>query len=183
VKIHITDADRPEDELDPPPVVTPPVPEKRSAYASLIFTACVLIGTVVAIYTVFPARKNETINAALRNHRAPDPAWSLTAPAHDALVAWATGVLGDEPPLPDGMSVVGARALEIRHRRAIYVRYSLGDAHVSYVVQHAADAPADRTQRKDGPDLIEAWHDSGWTIIAIGPDASADDWKPRVGVP
>jgi hypothetical protein len=186
VKLIETDADRPEDEVDPPPVSTPPRPEKRSAYASLIFTACVLVGTVVAIYSIFPARKNETIYAALRNHRNADPEWHLPAPSRVQLEAWADGALGSSPPLPaagDDLTVLGARALRVRHRPGIYVRFTLEDYTVSYVVQHAGDAPTGRTTRHDGADQVESWRVGAWTCVAIGPTAKADQWKPRMGVP
>ena len=182
MKLVETDADRPDDEVEPPPVATPPRPEKRAAYASLIFTTAVLIGTVATIYSVFPARKNETINAALRAHRADAPSWQLERPARAELAAWATGVLVDAPPLP-ALDAVGARRLDVRHRAGIYVRFDVDGARVSYVVQHAGDAPADRTERRDGDELVEAWHSGAWTVIAIGPAARADAWKPRVGVP
>jgi hypothetical protein len=190
LKLIETDADRPEDEVESPPVSTPPRPEKQSAYASLIFTAAVLIGTVATIYSVFPARKNETVFAALRDHRAVDPDWHLAAPSRVELEAWSNGVLGTTPPLPAvgaDLTVLGARSLSIRHRRGMYVRFALVSAgvayQVSYVVQHAADAPAGRTSRQDHDDLIESWREGDWTVIAVGPAANAEIWKPRLGVP
>ena len=190
MKLIETDADRPEDEVDPPPVATPPRPEKRSAYASLIFTACVLIGTVATIYSVFPARKHETIYATLRNHRDPNPTWNLPAPSRTELEAWSGGVLGARPPLPEAgadLTALGARRLDVRHRPGIYVRFALGDGgvayQVSYVVQHAGDAPAGRTTRHDGDVQLESWRDGEWTCIAVGPTDKAELWKPRIGVP
>jgi hypothetical protein len=190
VKLIETDADRPEDEVEPALVSTPPRPEKRSAYASLIFTAAVLVGTVVAIYSVFPARKDETVFAALRDHRAVDPDWHLSAPSRLELDAWAGGVLGARPPLPEAgadLTVLGAHPVDIRHRPGVYVRFALAGAgtpyQVSYVVQHAHDAPAGRTSRHDGADVVESWRDGEWTCIAVGPAASAEIWKPRLGVP
>jgi hypothetical protein len=190
VKLVETDADRPEDDVDPPPVATAPRPEKRSAYASLIMTACVLVGTVATIYSIFPARKNETIYATLRNHRDTNPRWDLPAPTRVELEAWSDGVLGDRPPLPEAgadLTTLGARELVVRHRRGVYVRFALGDGgvayQVSYVVQHAGDAPAGRTSRRDGDEHLESWREGEWTCIAVGPAAKADQWKPRIGVP
>jgi hypothetical protein len=190
VKLVETDADRPEDEAEPKPLVTPSVPEKRRAYASLIFTAVTLIGTVVTIYTVFPARTHESAKAALDAHHQQDPKFQLAAPGHSQLLAWATGVLDGEPPMPaDGadLRALGARALDIRHRPAAYVRYAMGLGgvayQVSFVVQHAEDSPADRSSRVDGPDDVESWTDGAWKCIAVGPAAQAPLWKPRLGVP
>ena len=39
-------------------LVTPPRPPRRRVSVSLLFTLTVLIGTVVTIYAMFPARHN-----------------------------------------------------------------------------------------------------------------------------
>ncbi len=188
MKLVETDADRPEDEVEPPPVVTPPRPEKRRAYASLIFTAVTLVGTVVTIYSVFPERTHESAGAAVAAHRRADPAWLVASPDHAQLAAFVSGVLGGAPTLPaDGpdLRAIGALTLDIRHRPAAYVRFAVGaDATVvSYVVQRAEDSPAGRESRRDGDDDVESWSCGAWKCVAVGPAARAPDWKPRLGVP
>jgi hypothetical protein len=187
MKLVETDADRPEDEGEPAPAVTPPRPEKRRAYASLVLTLAVLVGTVVTIYMVFPARQNEATRQAVAAHRRAEQPWQLEAPSRAELEAWTLALVGRDAPLPrEGadLTIVGARAIEVLRHQAAFIRFRIGGAHeVSYLVQRTRDAPADRTSRGDGDDQIEAWRDGGWTVIAIGPGAGADAWRPRVGVP
>ena len=82
------------------PAVTPPRPPHRRVSVSLIFTLSVLIGTVVTIYMVLPARHDEIVTEAVRQHRATEPAWDLEAPTAGELRAWAIGVIGKDVPLP-----------------------------------------------------------------------------------
>src|SRR6476469_3626942 len=94
------------------PLVTPPRPPHRRVSVSLLFTLTVLIGTVVAIYLVFPARHNRLMTEAIEHHRDPAPAWDLTAPTAPELRAWSIGLLGKEPPLPAaGAKILGAARL------------------------------------------------------------------------
>lgn len=186
MKLVETDADRPEDETEPAPAVTPPVPEKRRAYASLIFTAMILVGTVVGIYSVFPARKDEATRQVVAQHRRGDAAWQLTAPSRAELAAWTLALAGDGAPLPPEhpeLTIVGARPVEIHHQDAAFMRFRIGSDEVSYLVAPTADAPEGRASQRSGDDQIEAWRTGKWTCIAVGPAASAEAWKPRIGVP
>jgi hypothetical protein len=186
MKLVETDADRPEDETEPAPAVTPPVPEKRRAYASLIFTAAILIGTVVGIYSVFPARKDEATRQVVSQHRRSDVAWQLAAPSRAELEAWTLALAGDGAPLPPEhaeMTIVGARPIEIHHRDAAFMRFRVGSDEVSYLVAPTSDAPEGRASRRTGDDHIEAWRSGKYTCIAVGPAASADAWKLWIGVP
>jgi hypothetical protein len=187
VKLVETDADRPEDEAEPPPAVTPPVPEKRRAYASLTFTLAVLVGIVVTIYTVFPARKVEATRVTVAQHRQAEPRWQLVAPSHAELAAWTLALLGPGAPLPSeraGLAVIGARPIEVRHREAAVMRLGLeGAGEVTYLVVPARDAPEGRVSRVDGAERIESWRAGAWTCIAVGPEATAAAWGPPLGVP
>ena len=80
-------------------LVTPPRPPHRRVSVSLLFTLTVLIGTVVTIYAMFPARHNLLMTEALALHREP-PAWDLNAPSGDEARGWLIGVVGNNPPMP-----------------------------------------------------------------------------------
>ena len=182
MKLVETDADRPEDESEPPPAVTPPVPEKRRAYASLIFTAAILVGTVVGVYWAFPASAEEATRQAVHHHRADGP-WQLAAPSRAELAAWALALVGEDAPLPadaPDLTIVGARPVEVRHHDAAFVHFRIGGDDVSLLVSDAADG---RRTRRDGDDQVESWRCGAHSCIAVGPAASAEQWKPRVGVP
>jgi hypothetical protein len=186
VKLVDTDEDRPDDDDGPAPAVRPPRPEKRQAMVSLVLTMTILIGTVVAIYTVFPARNNEIMSVATSNHRKPEQAWQLVAPGGTELSAWALALLGNYPPLPDadqGLTIVGARPVEVLHRKAAFVGYVVDGDPVSYLVQRAHDAPPRRVSRRDGDDVVESWRSGAWTCVAVGPATSADRWRAQLGVP
>ena len=89
-------------------VVTPPPPLHRRVSVSLLFTLTVLVGTVVAIYMVFPRRDNVLVTAAIAQHRQP-PSWDLAQPTAAELRAWAIGVVGKEVPLPARTRSSGVR--------------------------------------------------------------------------
>src|SRR5258706_6590527 len=96
------------------PIVTPPRPPHRRVSVSLLFTLSVLIGTVVTIYVVFPARHGVLITEAIDRHRDPAPAWDLLSPSTGELRAWAIGVAGKDVPLPPtDLALIGARRLDI----------------------------------------------------------------------
>jgi hypothetical protein len=186
VKLVETDADRPEDESEPAPLVTPSRPEKRRAYASLIFTLAVLTGTVVTIYTVFPARAHEATKQTLAAHRHAEPRWELEDPTRAELEAWTLGLVGDAPLPADGVdvSVIGARPVEILRNHAAFVRFRIsGGIEVSYLVQRASAAPATSGDRREGDDLVATWRDGPWTVIAVGPADRAETWRARMGGP
>ena len=186
MKLVDTDEDRPDDDDGPAPAVRPPRPEKRQAMVSLLLTMTILVGTVVTIYTVFPARHNEVMSVATSNHRKDAETWQLAAPGATELSAWALALLGNYPPLPAGdpaLTIVGARPVEVLRRKAAFVGYQLDGAAVSYLVVRAHDAPPRRVTRRDREDVVESWRSGAWTCVAIGPAASADRWRPQLGVP
>src|SRR5262249_33119396 len=95
-------------------IVTPPRPPHRRASGSLLFTLSVLVGTVVTIYVVFPARHGVLVTEAIEHHREVSPAWDLAAPSPAELRAWAIGAAGKDVPLPPGeLEVIGARKIDI----------------------------------------------------------------------
>ena len=100
------------------PRVTPPRPPHRRVSISLLFTLSVLIGTVVTIYTVLPARDDVLATEALHQHREAPAAWDLDAPTAAELRAWAIGVVGKGVPLPaETATIVGARRIDARQSR------------------------------------------------------------------
>src|SRR5215216_1594696 len=116
-------------------LVTPPRPPHRRVSVSLLFTLSVLIGTVVTIYLVLPARHNVLLTEAVDYHRGAET-WDLDAPTMPELRAWAIGLVGKDVPLPtDGAKIVGAKRVEILNRDAALVRLQIGDDHVTYLVQ------------------------------------------------
>ncbi|HEU4732679.1 MAG TPA: hypothetical protein VFT22_32510, partial [Kofleriaceae bacterium] len=131
-------------------LVTPPRPPHRRVSVSLVFTLTVLVGTVVTIYAMFPARNNVLVTEALERHRDASPAWDLVAPGPAELRAWAIGVVGKDPPLPgegtaSGPPVVGAARLQILNRAAALIRIRIGGDEVTYLVQHARGIAPDRS--------------------------------------
>src|SRR5262245_29153978 len=108
-------------------LITAPRPPHRRVSVSLLFTLSVLIGTVVTIYLVLPARHNLLLTTAIELHRDADPNWDLDAPSTGELRAWAIGLVGKNVPLPsDGATIIGARRLEILHRSAALMRLQIG---------------------------------------------------------
>jgi hypothetical protein len=186
VKLVDTDQEGPKEIEEAPPHATPPRPEHRRVAVSFLFTLVVLVGTVVTVYTVFPARHNVLVTAALTEHRRSAPEWELDRPRPAELSSWAVGVLGGRPPIPEatsGIQVVGARAIDVLDRRAAVIDYRLGGADVTYVVQRAHDVPPRRVSRDDGDDRVESWRAKQWTIVVVGPTGSAEMWAPFMGVP
>ena len=150
---------------------------------SLGFTVAVLLGTVVTIYAVFPARHNYLATAATEAHHASD-GWQVAAPTTDMLRVWALGILGEEVPLPAAapdLAVVGARRVELLNRPAAVIRYRIADSDVTMVIQRSRDPGARRVSRSEGGDHVESWRRGKWSIAAVGPDATAAAWAPRVG--
>src|SRR5262245_22649562 len=100
-------------------LVTPPRPPHRRVSVSLLFTLSVLIGTVVTIYLVLPARHNVLLTAAIERHRETDVSWERQEPTPGEARAWALGILGKDVPLPDGATrIIGVRRVEVLHRSA-----------------------------------------------------------------
>jgi hypothetical protein len=161
-------------------LVTPPRPPHRRVSVSLVFTLSVLIGTVVTIYTVFPARHNVLTSEALDHHRETQPVWDLSAPTSAELHAWTIGVVGKDPPLPD-VPAIGARRIEILQRHAALIRYKIGSDEVTYVVGHAARISPDHHEVHVGDLRAVSWPHGAFVCAGVGPDATAATWLPALG--
>jgi len=185
MKLVDTDDDDPSAHPEPPVRSTPPRPAKRQVTVSLLLTVMILGGTVIAVFTIFPERHNELITSTVAAHRT-NAEWEITSPPDAEIRMWARAVLGEAPPLPEpsaSLTPVGVRSLTILARRAAFVRYRVGDSDVSYLVQRARDIPKRRVRTIDGADAIEAWRRGPWTCVVVGPAATADRWRPVLGVP
>ena len=161
------------------PIVTPPRPRHRRVSVSLVLTLSVLIGLVVAIYQVFPARHNELAQQALARHREP-PAWDLPAPSPDQLQAFLIGAAGKGAPLPKA-DAIGASRIDVLDRHAALIRFKIGSDEISYVVGHAARIAPEHTEDHDGDLRVVAWEHGPFVFAAVGPDATAATWLPIVG--
>jgi hypothetical protein len=155
-------------------VVTAPRPPHRRVSISLLFTLTVLIGTVVAIYLVFPARHNVLLTEAIAQHQR-EQAWDLANPTPAELRAWSIAVVGRGAPLP-GVAPVGARDVEILDRRAALMRVAVGGDEVTYLVQHARGIAPARTERVEGDLLAIAWQRGKFSCVVVGPKATSKAW-------
>jgi len=183
-------------------LVTPPRPPHRRVSVSLVFTLTVLVGTVVTIYAMFPARHNLLMTEAIAHHRDPGAAWDLTTPTRDALRAWMIGAIGKDAPLPGAAAtVIGARQLDILNRTAALIRLRIGEDEVTYLVQRArgiAPEGGERIEHSEtgggDPDgaaggaghnapgihgalRAVAWRSGRFTVVAVGADATAAHWR------
>jgi len=163
-------------EGDDAQVTAPRLPHRRVS-VSLLFTLTVLVGTVVAIYVTFPARNNMLMTEGLVRHRDPDPRWDLIDPSPAELRAWAIAVVGSDPPLPEGTSIIGARETEVLGRRAAVVRIAIGGDPITYVVQQTRVISHEHDETIDGDLLAIAWRRGQFTCVAVGPNASAKAWS------
>ena len=179
--MRLVDADA-EDPVAAPPPPPPRRLDKRRVSVSFLFTVAVLVGCVVTVFMLFPSRHNQVADSALAAHRAGGP-WDLEAPDPVTLAAWARGAVGRDPPMPTasvGVVAVGARTITILRRPAAVIRYRIGDAEVTLVLQRARDLQR-RSLHRDADDLrVEAWQRGPWTCVAVGPAASVTTWLPRV---
>ena len=158
-------------------IVTPPRPPHRRVSVSLVFTLTVLVGTVVAIYTVFPARHYVLVTEAFERHREPPASWDLAMPTGPELRAWALGVGGKGVPLPGpAATIVGAKRLELFDRGAALIRVSVGRDEVTYLVQRAHGIFPEHHERTDGDLRAIAWTKGPFACVAVGPDATAQTW-------
>ena len=164
------------------PIVTPPRPPHRRVSVSFLFTLTVLVGTVVAIYVVFPARHNLLLTEAIESHQEADPKWDLVGPSAAELRAWAIGVAGKDVPLPpaDAIRIVGARSVTIHDRRAAGIRFAVGPDEITYLVQHTRGVPPKHAERTDGDLHAVSWRTGKFTCVAVGPSASAASWIAAV---
>ncbi len=179
--MKLVDADAEDPAVAPPPPTTPPRLDKRRVSVSFLFTVTVLIGCVVAVFTLFPSRHNPVAASALAAHRASAP-WDLERPDATTLVAWAKGAVGRDPPVPAGAGLVplGARRIAILRRPAAVIRYQIGADQVTVVLQRARDLQSRTLHDDQGGDRVEAWRSGAWTVIAIGPTATVATWLPLV---
>lgn len=159
------------------PRITPPRPPHRRVSVSLVFTLSVLIGLVVTIYMVLPARHHVLVTEAIEHHGESDHAWDLERPTEPELRAWAIGVVGKDVPLPpDGVTVLGARRIQVLRRDAAMMRLEIGSDQVTYLVQNAHGITPKRHQQDDGELQATEWRRGKFTIVAVGPKASASAW-------
>ena len=161
-------------------IVTPPRPPHRRVSVSLLFTASVLIGVVVAIYVVFPARKNVLAADALDLHRAAQPAWDLVAPSQLELRAWTIGVVGKGAPVPD-LPALGARRSEILERHAALIRYKLGSDELTYIVGRAARIAPEHGELPAGELAAVSWVHGPFVCAGVGPVATQKTWLTALG--
>jgi hypothetical protein len=175
-------------------LVTPPRPPRRRVSVSLLFTITVLVGTVVTIFAMFPARHNLLMTEAIAHHRDPGAAWDLVPPTRDALRAWMIGAIGKDAPLPgEAATVVGARRLDILNRATALIRLRIGDDEVTYLVQRARGIAPEGAERVEGGEAGDkappgisgalravAWRSGRFTVVAVGADATAARWLARL---
>lgn len=160
------------------PLFTAPRPPHRRVSVSLLFTLTVLIGTVVAIYTVFPARDNVLLSLGVERHAEGQPRWDLTAPAPAELRAWVLGVVGGEPPLPPAAAtVLGGRRLEVLRRPVALMALQLGPDRLTYLVQHPHGLPPRRAERTDGAVHAITYQRGTFTCVVVGPAATRATWR------
>jgi hypothetical protein len=186
MKLVETDIPRAEDEADEPRP-TPPRPERRRVAVSLALTMSVLVGTVVAVFTLFPERHNELLTVALRVYRDPDRAAAVLArPSESELRAFGLGLFGRAVPWPRGAppaEILSAGQLRILERTAAAVRYRVNGAEVVLLAQRPREAVSRREQRRERELLAVSFRRHHWRFVAVGPVDSAALWTRVLGVP
>jgi hypothetical protein len=186
MKLVETDSEGPLDRRDPDAdSATPPRPEHRRVSVSLLLTASVLVGTVVAVYAIFPARHNVLMTRSLEVHREP-PEFVHREPTHAELRAWGLGFLDRPAPWPEprpGVSIMGVASISVLNQAAAVVRYRAWGSEVTLVVQRARSVPPRTYRRWDGDEYVVSWHKGKWTLVAVGPAADAGAWTELVGAP
>jgi hypothetical protein len=181
--MKLVDSDAADPELPPPP--PRPRLDKRRVSVSFLLTMAVLVGTVATIFLVFPERHNQLVTSAVEAHHAGGP-WDLDAPDAKTLRAWTTAAVGRNPPLPapgDDLIAIGARTTSILHRPAAVIRFQLGPDQLTFVIQRARDVQRRRVRRVEETLAVEAWRKGPWTCVVIGPAASFEAWRERIGAP
>lgn len=158
------------------PVVTPPRPPHRRVSVSFLFTLTVLIGTVVTIYLMFPARHNVLLTEAIAQHRT-TKAWDLEAPAPEVFQAWFMGVVGKDAPQPTaGAKVLAARQIEVHDRDAAVVRLAIGGDEVTYLVQRTRGVAPKKSERTEDELRAIALRRGKFTCVVVGPASTATGW-------
>jgi hypothetical protein len=164
--------------------ITPPRPEHRKAYVSLLVTGAVLVATVAAVYLLFPKRDHEVIDAVVAHHRDPG-GFAMDHPSRPELVGWTIGALGRSVPWPDGadLRIEGLKKLVVLKKPAALVRYRIGGAPVTLAAMQSWDLTG-QLVIDDGDLRAVWWRKKGpWTMIAVGPAATADAWRAAIGAP
>ena len=168
-------------------LITPPRPPHRRVSVSLVFTISVLVGTVVTIYAVFPARHNVLITEALdRYHEAGDAADKpdLVQPGAAELRAWLLGAVGRDAPVPGPrVTVIDGRVIEVLSRRAALMTVELPGTteHLTLLMQHARGFIPDHAERREDGLLAVEWKVGATACVAVGPEASAPAWRAALG--
>jgi hypothetical protein len=171
MKLVESDAEGPQIEES---ITTPPKPEKRRVSISLLFTLGVLIGTVVTIYALLPARHNLLMTEAIAAHQQDPASFDLLAPSQGELRAWMIGAVGKDAPvvqLPD-IAPVAATIVSIHRRNAAVVRYRLGIEMITVLVQHAKGWSPSQASRDDGSLHAEMRLAGPWTVVVVADKAS-----------
>jgi hypothetical protein len=158
------------------PRITPPRPPHRRVSVSLLFTLSVLVGLVVAIYVLLPARHNVLLTEAIARHRDSAMKWDLDAPTLGEARAWAIGMLGKDAPVPDATSVLGARRMRVLNYDAALMRLQIGGDQITYVIQKTRGITPKRDYKDEGDLRATAWRRGKFTCVAVGPIASASTW-------
>jgi len=160
------------------PAVTPPRPPHRRVSVSLIFTLSVLTGLVVAIYTLLPARHDEIVTEAVRQHRASEQVWDLPSPTPAELRAWAIGVVGKDVPLPaEPPQIAGPRRIEAPKRAAGRIRVQIDNDPITVLVKHWRGISSEHVERTEGDLRALAWRSGKYTFVAVGPAATVATWS------
>ena len=168
---------------------TPPRPEHRRVYVSLILTTAVLVTTVVTVYLVFPKRAGQLLDTALNAHAngCTPETFELIEPTVAELEAWSKGLVGANvawPPMTGvDASLIGTCSLTVLHRKVAQLRLTVDSESVSLFATRGRDAPP-RTIRRVRGDLFAVSYRRGrWTWIAVGPAVDRNHWLPLVGAP
>jgi hypothetical protein len=185
MKLVETDVPVAEDDLEPPaPPPTPPRPEHRRVAVSLILTVGVLVGTVVAVYLLFPERHNELMTRTLEAHQDPGEL-ELEAPTPTELSAWSTGVVDRGVPWPtgDGVEVVGAHRIDVLRRAVAIAHFRVGGTPVTIAVQRNVEAVARTHRREEEGVYLVSWRREKWTFVAAGSATDSETWRDAIGAP
>lgn len=178
------DTEGPRDDIDAE-APTPPRPEHRRVSRSLIFTLVVLTSIVATVYVVFPERHNALMSVVIEAD-SEEVDFEIANPTRAELVAWSVALLGKDVPWPehrDDVELVGVKSLRILRRPVALVRYRIAGQRVTVLVQRPRDAvPRKHWRRVDGK-LAISWRAHRFTMTAIGPAESADNWGGYLGAP
>lgn len=163
------------------PRVTPPRPPHRRVSVSLVFTLSVLVGLVVTIYLVLPARHNVLVTEAIERHHEQDVTWDLEAPTVSELRAWTIGVVGKDVPIPaDAVSVIGARRIQVLRRDAALMRLQVGGDQVTFLVQRARGIVPRHDEQHEGGLRATEWKCGKYSCVAVGPQTSSSSWLATI---